>query len=567
MKKNKAKLKLERIQKAASGLYDVAVPEAGNTGNVLSSGLGMASTGMEIAGPWGAAAGAVIGLTTGLLQKKKQDKLNKEALIKNRNMKNARSMDGVEETINQTEQVYKDGSMKIKKSKVIEVEGGEHHFDEDLNHKGVYTGKSHKEGGIVTTVEEGDSIIPKKHKTKVTKALKAGDLKAIDKIRKDLPRDKDRADDGLYNVDKKTYNTRNKKLRVASFNKTPLYADDANRKGRYGDYQGAVAGLETGANKWLGQGEKGNPYPYGVISVPNPTAKNGFTMYRHDDMPQIKPVSSIPASGIQAQSLPSTLPSVPVSGGITSDSVDGEAPIGSPKKKAGDFLKYANVANNLIRGLQSPAAPDESYLNPDLLEYKDRSETVRQASRMGEAVNSSNARNTAGGNVGNMRANQASGVVDNITRQEAINETEMQRADAIDNANVQIKNRAKEVNLGRKDMYEEQMKEASGAKENYMNTAIKGVSDFAQTNERMNNRREFDDKTIGYLNQLTKFQVDPTTGKVKFNPNGIGGNSQLPVTTTTVKEDAKGGVSKSTTTKTGQTVGNRIRTKLGFKTR
>jgi hypothetical protein len=552
------KLKKNQLQKASQGLNDVAVPEAGNVGNVLSSGLSLAQTGGELGGPWGAVAGAALGVGMGFLQKSKQDKANRIAQLQNKVNKDNRQFDGVDTTINQKEQVFKKGTLKMQKSKLIEAEHNEHVFDKDLNHKGVVKGKSHEKGGEVIAVNEGDSIIPTKHKSKVDKALKAGDLKKIDAIRKTLPSDtkNGKAEDGVVIPDPIAYAKRNKKLRVASFPETgkPLFANSLNRKGQYGDYQGAVAGLNNGSSQYMNRGDKGNPYPYSVIK------NQAGNMYKHNmDYSPLQPKNTLD-SGL----------STPITNKIPSPSIpqatnnEGAGVIDTPQTNdptqangLGNPMKYANIVNNTIRGLSTPKGIDQSYLNPDLLKYTDRSESLRRDSRGAESVATSNARNLSGGMVSNARTNQVAAGTDNLNRQDSINEREMERSDVVDNTNIGIKNNAKQINLGRKDMYADQLQKQRAVQESYINAATQEGTQLAETNEAANYMKSRDAKLdnleqqkLGFLNQVTKYKANMNNTSINWRDGeGPSGMSSTPTTSSTTRVNEKGKSSTSTTTK------------------
>ena len=555
------KMKSKKLQKAAGGLNDVAVPEAGNMGNVLSSGLSMGAAGAEVGGPWGAVVGGVVGVGMGLYQKDKQDAANKQALINNTSAKVNRSYNGIDVTANQKEQTYAQGTTQMKAKKTIEVEGDEHHFDSELNHKGVYKGASHAKGGIVTDVEEGDVIIPKKHKGLVDKALKVGDFKKIDKLRKTLPKDTPdgKAALGLDNTDPNTnldeeaYAKRNKSLKSPSLFGRPQYADATNRRGQY-NYNRDIVNGENGGSTWLAQGEKGNPNAYGV-SVANKTN----TMYRDDSMPKIQPTNIQAIGGVPTQTgqLPTNL-EANASYTPLASSGTGTQDMANESNPVGNLAKYANIGNNLIQGFTPPKPIEQSYLDPELLKYTDRSETLRRASRQGEAVQNSNARNASGGMVGNLRANQAANNTENMNRQEGINETEMQRADVVDNTNVGIKNNARQVNLGRKDLYQDQMMKARAVQESYRDAATSEVAQRASKNEQDGYLRSRDGKLdqlerdkLNSENQWRKYESD-ARGNISFKSNGQGGSNpgaSTPQVTKSVSVGTNGKTSTRTTTK------------------
>lgn len=563
IKDMKSKSGMKMKQKAARGLQDVAVPEPGSGADVMSSAASYTAMGASVGGVYGAAAGAVYGTAVGVLDKNKKDKENQIALEKNATNKMNRQFDGLDETINQKMQAYKKGALKMKNSKVVEAEHKEHIFDSDMKHKGVVLGKTHKEGGEDIEVDEGDSIFPAKHKATIDKALKKGDIKTINKIKKKLPKDTvdGKAAFGLNgdpnnpdNLDEAAYKKRNKTLgNTTSFNGRTLYADNSNRKGQYNDYSNMVKGYDDGSSTWMAQGEKGNPYPYAV-------GKNSKgNMYRDDNMPKIKPIDSSKSAGIPSFTPPTTLnanaptTSLDISKTAAPDTTDG-----TKGNAAGNIGKYANVANNLIQGLKDQPKVEESYLDPELLKYTDRSESLRTNSRQAETVMGANARNTSGGLVSNIRSNQQSASVDNLDRQDQINEREMGKADAVDNTNVGIKNNAKQINLTRKDMYKDIMDKNRAASQSYMDAGAKEIADQSNVNEQTSYLKSRDAKAdavdqqrLNIANQMTMYTIDANGNKV-FNNNSTGGSLSPSGTTTSVtkKIDKEGKDSSSTTVKT-----------------
>lgn len=647
--------KKNKLQKAASGLQSVAVPEQGSYSNVASSATSMAAAGAQF-GPWGAAAGAVVGVGMGLIQKGQQDRANKAATKRNNYLTANRSAGGDDESIDQKVQRFRKGAKRVS-TKPIEVEGDEviasksgSKFKMKADFKG---GPSHEEGGIPITAVKGDVIFPANKRTEVVTAFKNNDHSKLEDIRQDLPEDnnmskaqggnrgaKPRKPRGMSNdglptpmdalldlgrgmkkeitsaipagrpkpkVVKKPLSARDqkildmqkpsKKLTVAESKayKAPALAPSTQpyKAGNTWQRLGAStnrtpntqeakanAALQDGSNykptpaSFPGTGApakvpfKSDPDPYtykmkgfvgepGLLPQGNATpakpvvtpaaprnrssgrsrskavakpviATKGLTPFKPGDSTDLeldslvnKPImsSASTVAPITATSTKTTTPTAPA--GQTGTAASNKFATG-----AANATQFAGVANNLYQSLKKSDPIKESYLEPDKIAYSDRSESLRQQSTSAANIQASNARNVSGGSGANMRANQNAAALSNLGRQNSIDENEMGRRDAIQAQNVGIANQAKQVNLGRKDMYEGQMAADRAAKQAYMDQAASDIGQYAMAQKEEAYMRSRDDKAyaaqaagLRSINTMTpNFETD-ADGNRSFKPN------------------------------------------------
>lgn len=521
--------KIKVKQKAANGLQDVTVPQAGSYGDVLSSGISMASTGASLGGPWGAAAGAVAGLGMGIIKKDEMDAANKTAKFKNKYLKANRAYSGVDNTIDQSTQVYEDGTKGIAGAKVIEAEDGEV-IAKKVGNKFRFVrevkGASHDEGGEPIVAKEGETIYPKKFKARVMQAFKDKNHKTLEALRMMLP--KDESPDGEYKdgwrkVSGKWVNNANH--------------GDANSPNTYGHYSDSVGMTAPGGKTPYGQT---NPYSTYVSTTPE------GSMYAQDPLAPITPKTPTLNTGI-ADAQPdrgtlATLPTTPVTGAETG-AVGGEVAAGG--MGANNFLRYANIANNLVRGFQKTPEIQENYVNPDKLIYSDQSEPTRKASRLTARVGASNARNLSGGMGGNTRANMAAGDADNQRRIEGINQMEIGRRDQITNYNTEQQNRANEVNANKRDMYADLGARDKAAQEAHINAATQEVTQLAETQIQDKNLRDLDMQKAKLIGQYGMYSYD-ANGNYTFNNAG---SNPMGNTTETTKTDEQATKTGNTTTR------------------
>lgn len=189
---NDDEIKADSVLKAANGLDDISVPEAGSGANVANSAVQGASMGSAF-GPYGMAIGAVAGGTYGAINKQSEDMANYKALRINKLKKQNRSISGVDSTINQKSQVMRRGGKA--NTKIIEIEGKrtpEIHTDKNFNVKNLGT-IPHSKGGNKVEAEEGDIVFPTQNSLskykKIAKAISSGDKSTLEKERAKLPDD------------------------------------------------------------------------------------------------------------------------------------------------------------------------------------------------------------------------------------------------------------------------------------------------------------------------------------------------------------------------------------------
>ena len=198
-------------------------------------------------------------------------------------------------------------------------------------------------------------------------------------------------------------------------------------------------------------------------------------------------------------------------------------------EERGSPLRYANVLQNLGVGARPASRVTRRYYQPEELKYQDRSAADRRASM--EKRNYQGAMMRGKG----LSAGQQQGYLGQIgsrflAEQEAINEQEARRADAIDQYNVQGRNQAKMQNIGLANQYDMFDEQADAAKQAYTDTAMSEISDLAEAETREAymrdaDRRAFfiDKKSIPltgtgqYFYKNGKWWEDPTfAGSTKY---------------------------------------------------
>jgi hypothetical protein len=204
---------------------------------------------------------------------------------------------------------------------------------------------------------------------------------------------------------------------------------------------------------------------------------------------------------------------------------------------AGNIAQFAGVANNIFQGLKNEPKQDESYLNPDKIQYTDRSQGLRRASDQAANAQAANARNLSGGLASNLRSNAAAARTANLDRQGSIDEREQGRADAISAQNTQASNQAKEVNLQRKDNYQNIQMGNRAAKEAFIGQAATDIGQYGMAKQEEGYMRSRDDKAnaaqlAGYnsingryqhksnLDGSTYFEADGDNAITKYGTGG-----------------------------------------------
>lgn len=508
------KTKLPRKQKAANGLHQVSVPPPGTGASVLTSGLSGASAGSAL-GPYGALAGGAFGLAQGIFQKGEMDKANQEAVKHNQFVKANEAVEGVDPTYTQRGQ-YALGTGEVDAHKPIEVEKDELVFrkvgDKFRLKADFRKGKPHEKGGEDYLAQEGDIIFPGKQRGKVLAAYKQGQHTKLEGMRLHLPKDTNPQGEaalGLDSVDPRT----------------GRYTDAYNQNGAYG---AATNALNRGT--YLAPFDPANPYQgEGVNAYQAPGQPKPSYYLNSQGISPLQPNSPFGKGMGAAPQIPSTLAPIPQQTTYTLPASP-EAAVGmenTPSAGMGNALKYASVANNLIQGFSSPEKVNESYLTPTLMGYQDRSDPLRQQSRMAATAQAATARTTSGGNTGNLRANQQAAAVGDYTRRQGIDNAEQGRADRVQEYNTQERGRVKGVNLDLKNQYQDLNDRNRAARDNQRTAGFDQLTGVGNAQEQEAYLRSRDTKLDGYndtylklLNNQNMYQIDKQGNQTGFNPSG-----------------------------------------------
>lgn len=161
-------------------------------------------------------------------------------------------------------------------------------------------------------------------------------------------------------------------------------------------------------------------------------------------------------------------------------------------------------ANNILRGSRKPEK-DPLFI-PDLTleKYVDLSDPNRRNSKEKEFVDSSNARNLSGGNVGNFRANRNQASADNYKNQQDINNFEIGQVHGVNQRNVDRKNNFGVIKSNaEKEQYTNNMMNRD-KNEDLVQTGLKG---FDENNYR-NASRIRDSRADNVRNQILTKEVD-----------------------------------------------------------
>lgn len=458
-------MKLKRKQKAAQGLQAVTVPQAGSTGDIATSALSMASTGMAVAGPVGAGVGAVLGGVLGVVQKNKLDKANRQARKKNEYLAASRAYDGTDSTLDQGVQQFAAGGEPA--TKPIEVEKDELIFRKvggRFRLKADFTGgKPHSQGGEPYHAQEGDIIFPGKQRKQVLTHLKNGNHTALEGMRLKLPKDTNpqgEAANGIGSVEPLPYRK--------GFPDVPAYLQPF---------------LPVGETQ-LGLGEQ--------------EAASGF-------LADGKMRTRLPAYDY-AQDIPAAAATSPEAVSKASGSLP----------ELGNALQYASLANNLIQGLSPAEKVEENYVQPELLQYTDRSHSLRNQTLQARNRKASSARNSSGGNVQVQRALEAAADTERLDQLIQIDTQEQARASEVRATNAQLKGRAAEVNAQKRDQYAALNAQAQANKQAYLDYATGQLSSLGAVKEQQKYQKSRDAKAdavdqqrLGLVNQQFQFAYRP----------------------------------------------------------
>ena len=582
-----------KTKKAVAGLQSVAVPEQGSTSNVLSSAATMAASGAQF-GPWGALAGGVIGLGTGLFQKSSQDKANREAKKRNQYLSSNRAVSAEDESLYQAPQRFSKGGRV--KSKVIEIEGKktpEIHTDKNFNIKNLGT-TPHASGGNKVVANEGDIVFNTQNSitkfNKIANAITTGNKTILKKEQNKLPEDKSsKYPDGtkstkvkkedsywngrkdpisdMFNFIEKSYANKRKNARQLSTSTTPtkVATTDTNislydflQKGKKTPVNNTPVNTESLPN-FLNRGEK--------IPVLNSSTSNKTIVKPTNTRTNSKPTAKVISNKLDntksldsilkftppkvgkenVTGLETSIPLTPVVYDKTIDtklSTDTKLPVSttnSGNNTLNNALQFTGVANNIFQGLKKEKPVKQEYYTPEQLKYQDRSESLRRNSTSAASIQSTNARNLSGGNTSNIRANQNVANLSNIGRQNEIDEREQSRADATIAQNTTMRNQASNENLQRKDNYQNIIAGNRAAKESFINQAASDIGQYGQAKQEESYMRNRD--ALAYKSQDAAY--NSITGRYQHKTDREGNPYFEPTADTSITKYGTGGGNKS----------------------
>lgn len=524
-----------------------------------------------------------------------------------------RSYAGDEDTINQAAQRFKKGGVVGSKVIEIEgKKTPEIHTDKNFNIKNLGT-IPHSKGGNKVVANEGDIVFNTQNSlskyNKIANAIADNDMTTLKKEKNKLPEDGNKAQRGLQvkptnsltaaqikkmNDEVNASQNRNR-LGIKSgvknfFTPKPFNVDQRLNPGapivstsnatniprvgvtpnnNYSPGRNYVArpDFTVGGGKAANNGKAVNPIVNKAITIPKATPKHGISTYKAVKTPATPSLNSIKptinnfssigdGSDLATKKTPNLLDLTTNQGdaNLLSKTSNSIAPSTSSvlgtNNKLGTAMQFAGVANNLFQGIKKEPALDEKYLDPNKLKYTDRSASLRKQSNSVASIANSNAKNLGAGNVGNIRANMNAARVADSGRQEGIDEREQARADLIANQNTEIENQAKQVNLGRRDQYQQIGMANRAAKQSYLDQAASDIGQYGMAKQEEGYLRSRDDKAnaaqlAGYnsingryqhksnLDGSTYFENDADSAITKFGTSG--GNRKSKKNTTFAK--------------------------------
>ena len=435
----------------------------------------------------------------------------------------------------------------IDKNVVIEIEGKKHpeiHTDKNFNVKNLGT-IPHSKGGNVVMAKEGDIVFPTqnssekfkrvadlmKMKVSGTEQEKAYALKELEKERQKLPNDKPskydkgskkvrtykttsiQTPDKLPTGKESDYTTRNPKKtsQRSIYNKLGTFKNRAT--GRTGiqtgnkNFDNRLSDAEFNSDKYQQTAQfvvydkkTNKPIPYDPAvhnkndAVRVITGAKGELLVDHDA--NQKPPLELKPQGTETIPTPNKIPEFKPVPEV--EQIPEEAKAVASKKNS-DFPVYVNEINNFARSNQRTPKRQERYLSPELAQYSDTSEALRNEVRNINAADSDNSRNLSGGSAANARSNFARAGADQSTRMASIQEAETQKAMNIQNANVGIKNNTQALNLGRFDNYQTMKEQDDAVRTAYGDMAVKGLDDKLQVERKDRKQATRDQQTLKHL--------------------------------------------------------------------
>lgn len=470
------KKKNYKLKKAEFGVQKVDVPPAGSGSDVAQSALAGASAGATF-GPWGAAIGAVGGTVVGFIGKGKKDRLNREALARNKYQEQMSKYTGGNQY--QSDQILKDGSKSMKSYKPIEIEGGEPVFTKS---KGKFKlkylsedGPSHEEGGIKFKAEDGDVIFPKDQMSTVMKKYKSRDHKGLEKMRQDLPEDKPQVARHGYNGDPEV----------------PLTVQNINR------YRQPVGRLRK--NRLFLTPTSTKPLELGMLTTPvEQTTFRGKYKSNTPTTPKVDMKSVTPGKSVKSSD----------PGYLKTDKVKGKFDVNSG-------VALANTAYNLVKGMSPSENTPRNYVKLDRLKYQDSSDQDRLASTQARDINRYNRQNYGGGSSANLQAGLAQDSADDFYRKQSINQKERGIALNVQNGNVGIQSEEEKINKSTMDQADYYDAQNRAARNSFLQTGINDLSTQAQQNLLDKDSRASDDQRFDLANSMYQnYQVNRKDGKI-----------------------------------------------------
>ena len=470
-----------------------------------------------------------------------------------------------------------------KGTKMIEIEGKktpEIHTDRNFNVKNLGT-TPHSMGGDKVEAEEGDIVFPTQNSltkfNKIATHLQEGDKAALTKEKNKLPEDKGMKNQtGNRGVSKSPYEDYNPRIKVTRplSNAQVNTSQNANRMGVKSGLTNFFTPKPFTPNAQLADGSRVLPTAKATIPVtkaPKSTEsfKDGYKLPSQNGYVAPKSVVKAPVN-TQGKATKKATPisqvlNTPQVGKFTpnqsmdadlsdlkgsktldqvAESAKGMKTIDSSNKAISsssktttsnlgnstgqglnNALQFVGVANNLFQGTKSEKPIQESYYNPQTLKYADRSQSLRNQANGAMNGQIANARNLSGGSVGNLRANSNASRLSNLSTQGGIDEREQARADAITNQNTEITNNAAQVNLGRKDNYQQQMMATRAAKQAYTDQAASDIGQYGMAKQEesyMRNRDRLagEAQMAGYKSINGRYQHKSTLdGDTYFEPD------------------------------------------------
>lgn len=183
----------------------------------------------------------------------------------------------------------------------------------------------------------------------------------------------------------------------------------------------------------------------------------------------------------------------------------------------GAGLELAPTIYNTFRGLQKPVQTQRNYYTPEQYNKVDRYNPERRAAQESYRIEANNLRNNAGGSQGLYLANQAQAANQRYGRIQDINNHLISDNRATDNANTDLRNAGRQMNLGLKNEYNTQDLQNSAQGRNFMGAAATGVSDYSQQRRLDRNLTKRDESLTGLIGTQNYDVVkDPTTSKYRI---------------------------------------------------